>query len=514
MNKTLCVLLVVVVVIGLVGTVAFSQESGGTLTIALMAEPDGLNMILTPAAASFQIVMYNINEPLLRYTADRKIEPLLATSYEVADIGAETYCTFHLREGVRFHNGAPFTANDVKYTFDKLLDPKTASPNASLFSFVKEVGVIDPLTVRFVTQGAGAPLIGYLASAKGTGIIPAGSDMDALRTHPIGTGPFEFLEWTPGDHITLVRNSDYWQAGAPYLDKVICRFIPDQAASLAALRAGNVDLVDLMVGENALQIENDPALKVISGSQNLVQILAMNNSRPPFDNVLVRRAICYAINRAEIIAATDLKPEWGSPIGSHMTPLSPYYVDLVGRYPYDPDKARALLAQAGYPNGFSTTIYLPQPYEFHIRTGQIIADELREVGINCKLEILEWGQWLDRVYKQWDYDMTVIAHDVSIEPAANFTKGFEQAQEDGSSAYYWQYTNDYLRDLLARGRETNDLGERKVIYAMVQALISDDAVMAWIQVPHQLEGMNAKVMGYHILPLYVLDLGSIYWEGE
>ncbi|HDL85777.1 MAG TPA: hypothetical protein ENH11_05585, partial [Candidatus Acetothermia bacterium] len=183
MNKKSCVLLVIVVV-ALAGMAALSQTSGGTLTVALMAEPDGLNMILTPAAASFQIVMYNINEPLLRYTADRKIEPLLATSYEVTDHGKETYYTFHLRSGVVFHNGAPFTARDVKYTFDKLLDPKTASPNASLFSFVKEIDVIDSLTVRFVTQGAGAPLIGYLASAKGTGIIPAGSDMDALRTHP------------------------------------------------------------------------------------------------------------------------------------------------------------------------------------------------------------------------------------------------------------------------------------------------------------------------------------------
>jgi peptide/nickel transport system substrate-binding protein len=195
-----------------------------------------------------------------------------------------------------------------------------------------------------------------------------------------------------------------------------------------------------------------------------------------------------------------------------MTPISPYYVDLVGRYPYNPEKARALLNQAGYPNGFSTTIYLPQPYEFHIRTGQIIADQLRQIGVDCKLEIVEWGQWLDRVYKQWDYDMTVIADDVAIEPAASFSKGFERAQEDGSSAYYWQYTNYFLRELLDQGRKTSDLEKRRIIYAMVQTLISDDAVMAWIQVPHQLEGMNARLMGYHILPLYVLDLQSIYWQ--
>ncbi len=504
--------ILILAVMATAGVALVATGAGGTLTIAVQAEPDGLNLILTPAAASYQIVMYNITEPLLRYNADGKIVPLLATSYEVEAHGDETYYKFHLRNGVVFHNGQPLTAEDVKYTFDTLLDPKTASPNASLFSFVREIDVLDPLTVRFITDGAGAPLIGYLASSKGTGIIPAGSDMTALKSHPIGTGPFAFSEWLPGDHLTLVRNKTYWQAGVPSLDRVIVKFIPDQAASLAALRAGDVDLVDRMVGENALQIENDSSLKVISGPQNIVQILAMNDARPPFDNVLVRRAICYAINRDEIIAATDLKPEWGSPVGSHMTPLSPYYVDLVGMYPYDPAKARALLAQAGYPNGFNTTIYLPQPYEFHIRTGQIIADELRDVGINCKLVILEWGKWLDQVYNQWDYDMTVIADDLGVEPAANFTKGFERAQPDGSSAYYWQYTNYYLRDLLARGRDTNDPNERRAIYAMVQTLIADDAVMAWIQVPHQLEGMNAKLMGYHVLPVYVLDLSSLYWE--
>lgn len=510
--RTLLAAFVLTFALSMVGVPGLSQTSGGTLTVALMAEPDGLNLILTPAAASLQIVMYNINEPLLRYSADRSIQPLLATSYEVEDKGDETYYTFYLRSGVTFHNGAAFTASDVKYTFDSLLDPENVSPNASVFSFVKQVEAIDPLTVRFITEGAGSPLIGYLASAKGTGIIPFGSSMNDLRTNPIGTGPFVFKEWTPGDHITLVRNENYWQPGVPYLEEVVCKFIPDQAASLAALRAGDVDLVDRMVGESALQIEDDPNLKIVSGPQNLVQILAMNDARPPFDNVLVRRAICYAINREEIIKATNLKAEWGSPVGSHMTPISPYYVDLVGRYPYNPEKARALLEQAGHPDGFSTTIYLPQPYEFHIRTGQIIADQLRQIGVDCKLEIVEWGQWLDRVYKQWDYDMTVIADDVAIEPAASFSKGFERAQEDGSSAYYWQYTNYFLRELLDQGRKTSDLEKRRIIYAMVQTLISDDAVMAWIQVPHQLEGMNARLMGYHILPLYVLDLQSIYWQ--
>lgn len=501
----------IIIMAGL-SSLATAQTTGGTLTVAVQAEPDGLNLILTPATASYQLVMYNIAEPLMRYTADRELVPLLATSYEVNEVDSGAEYTFHLRSGVVFHNGQPFTAEDVKYTFDTLLDPDTASPNASPFAYIKEVVVVDTTTVKFITEGKAASLVGYLASGKGTGIIPWGSDMEALRSHPIGTGPFMFSQWIPGDCLILVRNPNYWKPGVPYLDKAIFKIIPAQAASLAALMSGDVDFVDRMVAENAIQIENDPRFKIVSGPQNLAQILAMNHARSPFDNVLVRRAIYYAIDRDEIITATDLKPEWGSPIASHMTPMNPYYVDLTGMYPHDPSKARELLAQAGYPNGFDTTIYLPLPYQLHVRTGEIIADQLREVGINCKLEIVEWGIWLDKVYEQWDYDMTVIGHDQGLEPAANFAKGFTRVNDDGTSAYYWQYTNYFLRELLDRGNETFNVNERKMIYAMAQTLIADDAVLIWIQDPHQLEGMRSGVMGYRILPMYVFDLAPIYLE--
>lgn len=506
------------VILGLLALVALfniagpAGQGGGTLIIAVPAEPPGLNLILTPAAASLRMMMYNVYEPLLRYTPEGKIIPLLATSWEVREVEGGAEYTFHLRQGVRFHNGKSLTAADVKYTFDRLLDPETASPNAEPFSFVKGVVVVDDYTVKFITAGRGAPLLGYLASSKGAGIIPQGSEMEELKSHPIGTGPFKFGEWAPGDHITLLKNEDYWQEGLPKLDEVVFKFIPDQAAALAALLAGDVDFIDLMSAENAVQIEDDPRFKLVSAPQNLVQVLVMNNSRPPFDNVLVRRAINYAIDREEIIAAVDLRPEWGSPVASHLCPSNPYYVDLTGLYPHDPERARALLAQAGYPDGFATTIFLPQPYELHIHTGEVIADELAEVGIEAKLEIIEWGRWLNQVYTNWDYDMTVIAHDQGPEPAGNFTKALERAQEDGSSAYYWQYTNYYLRELLKRGRETLDESERKVIYAMVQTILADDAALAWIQCPRLLEGMRAEVQGVQPLPLYVLELAPLYLE--
>ena len=494
----------------LMGGFTYAQTPGGTLQVAVQGEPLGLNLILTPSAETYQLLMYNVVEPLLRYTADGDLVPLLAQSYEIEETESGARYMFYLRSGVVFHNGKPFTAYDVKYTFDRLLDPEIASPNAAPFSFLRDVEIIDDLTVRFVTEGKAAPLLGYLASNKGVGIIPTGSDMEELKAHPIGTGPFAFAEWVPGDHLTLVKNGHYWKEGSPYLDEVIVKFIPDQAASLAALLAGDVHMIDKMVSENALVLERNPRFKVSAGSMNTPQLLAINNARPPFDNVLVRRALCYAIDRDEIIAGTVARPEWGTPIGSHMSPLNPFYVDLVGMYPHDPEYARQLLAQAGYPNGFQTTLYLPQPFEFHIRTGEIIADQLREVGIDCSLQVLEWGQWIERVYSQWDYDMTVIGHDQGVEPAVNFTKSFERVQADGSSGYYFQYSNPFVRELLARGKETFDIAERKTIYAMVQTIIASDAMAVWIQDIPQFEGMRSGVMGYRQLPIYVLDLARLY----
>jgi len=514
MYRCCLILLLMTIALGLFGGASNAQSPAGTLRVAVQGEPLGLNLILTPSAETYQILMYNVVEPLLRYTEDGELVPLLATGYEVEETETGAQYTFRLRSGVKFHTGEPLTAEAVRYTFDRLLDPAVASPNAAPFAFLREVVVLDELTVRFVTDGKASPLLGYLASGKGAGIIPVGSDMEALRTHPIGTGPFEFDEWVPGDHISLDRNLDYWRQGSPRLDKVIIKFIPDQAVSLAALLAGDVDLVDKMVAESAKQLEGDPRFKVVAGPMNVPQLLAMNNARAPFDNVLVRRAISYAVDRAEIIAGTVGRMQWGSPIGSHMGPLNPYYVDLVSMYPHDPTRARQLLAQAGYPDGFETKIYLPQPFEFHIHTGEIIADQLREVGIRCQLEVLEWGQWIERVYRQWDYDMTVIGDDQGIEPAVNFTKPFERIDEAGRSTYYFQYTNPFLRRLLVQGRDTFDVEKRKVIYAMVQTIIASDAVAVWIQDIPQFEAMRAQVMGYRQLPIYVLDLAPIYLENQ
>ena len=493
-------------------TVCLAQGAADTLTVAVQGEPLGLNLILTPSAETYQLMMYNVVEPLLRYTPEGELVPLLAAAYEMEETEGGALYTFGLRPGVVFHNGNQLTAADVKYTFDSLLDPEIASPNAAPFSFVKKVEIVDEMTVRFETEGKAAPLLGYLAANKGVGIIPHGSAMEALQVDPIGTGPFTFAEWIAGDHLTLEKNNSYWRNDLPHLDRVIVRFIPDQAASLAALRAGDVDMVDKMISENALALEQDSRFTVIVDSMNTPQLLVMNNSRAPFDNVLVRRAICYAIDREEIIEATVGRPEWGTPIGSHMSPLNPFYVDLVGMYPHDPQRAKDLLVQAGYPAGFKTTVFLPQPFEFHVRTGEVIADQLAEVGIESSLQVVEWGQWIERVYSQWDYDLTVIGHDQGVEPAVNFSKPFERLTEDGSSAYYFQYSNPFVRELLERGKETLEESERKVIYGLVQTIIASDAMAVWIQDIPQFEGMRSEVKGYHQLPIYVLDLAPIYLD--
>jgi len=488
---------------------AAAAEGAGVLTVAVQGEPQGLNLILTPAADSYQIVMYNIIETLLRYTPEGELVPWLASGYEVDEVGEETWYTFTLRSDVLFHDGTSLEADDVKYTFGRLLDPIVASPNAANFEFVERIEVLGPQVVRFVTGGRAAPFLGYLASAKGAGIVPEGADMDALRTAPVGTGPFLLKEWVPGDHLTLAKNDAYWRPGVPALDEVRVRFVPDPAAMLAALRAGDIDLADKMLPEHALELAGDERFTVATGSMNTVQLLALNHARSPFDNILVRRAIYHAIDRDEIIEVTVGRRDWGAPLGSHLVVPNPYYVDLVDMYPHDPERARRLLAQAGYPDGFETTLYLPSVYEFHVRAGELIAAQLAEVGIRVSIDLIDFAQWLDLVYTQWDYDMTVIGHDQGPEPAAALAKPLERLRDDGSPGYYFQYGSPYVRGLLSRAKDTFDIGERKILYAMVQTAIASDVMAVWLQDIPQFEVMRREVSGFVRLPMYLIDFSTL-----
>ncbi len=482
---------------------ALGGATDNSIVIAVPDEPPCLDPTTNAAAAIDQILNQNVYEGLVRVNPKGEIEPALAESYEVSSDGL-TY-TFHLRHGVLFHNGEPFTAKDVLATFTRDMNKEYGHPHPEYYAHIKKIETPDPYTVIFHLDQVDAAFISLLALGDSV-ILPANLPSD-IKNHPVGTGPFKFVEWKLGDHLTLARFPKYYQKGVPKLDRVTFRFMPDQASALAALLSGGVDIVARVSAEIALGVKDNQQITTVAGPQNLVQLLAINNARVPFNDLRIRQAIAYALNRSEIIQGSMFG--YGTPIGTHLTPANPYYVDLTGLYPYDPSKARALLAAAGYPNGFSTTLTLPQNYAIHVRTGEIIADQLSRVGIKAKIELIDWGQWLSRVYHQADYDLTVIGHIGKLDPGLMLT-GYSRERKD----YYFRrgYDNPKLDDLLDLGMRTLDKAKRKKIYAQAEEIIARDVVNYFIQDPDQIFLLKKGITGFSLYPIYLINVAALSWS--
>ena len=296
-----------------------------------------------------------------------------------------------------------------------------------------------------------------------------------------------------------MRNDAYWGA-APALARVTFQVIPDAAAQVQALLAGDIDAFPNMgAPETLAQFEADPAFTVAIGTSEGETILSMNNARPPLDDVRVRRAIAHAINRQDIVDGAYFG--YGTPIGSHFAPHHPAYVDLTGIYPYDPEKARALLAEAGHADGLTLSLILPPP-TYARRGGEIIASQLAEVGITCEIEPVEWAQWLDGVFKATNYDLTIVSHTEPLDIGIY-----------GRDTYYFNYHSEPLRALLAEIADTPDEAARYALYGDAQRLIAEDSPVAFLFQLPWLGVWNSKLEGLWVnRPIQANDMTGVSWE--
>lgn len=477
-------------------------QMGGMLTVAVPSEPPGLNPTTNTAADIDRIVYNNIYEGLLKLDRNGDVVPGLAKALpEVSDDGLTW--TFELREDVTFHDGSDLTAEDVVATMERNMTSDEI-PNPQYYDAIESVSAVDEHTVQFTLSERDAKF--QFDLARGDSVILPDGGGEALQSEPNGTGPFQFVEWVRGDHVTLERNPDYYGTDAngnrlPYLDRVEFRFIPDASAQIAALRAGDVDAIGYDLSpSNAQQLDQAPNFKVLNGVTTTDVILAMNNSREPFDDVRVRRAVSYAIDRQELIEGAMFG--FGSPIGAHMSPINPRYVDLTSRYGHDPEQAQALLEDAGHGDGLDVTLQLPQQFGYAVRSGEIIAQQLGEVGINVEIQVIDFGQWVDRVFSNADYDLSIIGHaeafDISI-----------YANPD----YYFQYDNPRLQDIIARAERTSDLEEQKKLYAIAQWIIADDAVNGYLFELPSLPAMRTDVQGWwEDYPVPALDVTEVWMD--
>lgn len=470
---------------------ALAQDS---ITIAMQLEPPNLDPTGGAAEAIDSVVYLNIFEGLTRFTSDGSVVPGLAGSWGISDDGL-TY-TFTLRDGVTFHDGSILDAEDVKFSLDRARAEDSTNAQKGLFAQIADVTVIDPRTVQVtLSQPNGAFLFNM---AWGDAVIVAPETAATNATNPVGTGPYRFGRWVQGDRIELVRAEGYWGT-EPALAAATFRFISDPSAAFAAVMAGDVDVFSgYPAPENLVQFAADPRFQVITGSTEGETILAMNNRQAPFDNPLVRQAVTHAVDRQVIIDGAMFG--FGTPIGTHFAPHNPAYLDLTAQSAHDPDRARALLAEAGLPDGFATTMKLPPP-SYARRGGEIIAAQLREVGIDVQITNVEWAQWLEEVFTAKNYGLTIVSHTEPMDIGIY-----------GNPDYYFQYDSAEFRAIMEELTATTDPEGRTALMQAAQQRIADDYVNAYLFQLAALTVAKAEVQGlWPNAPVAAMDLSGISW---
>lgn len=463
------------------------------ITLGMVLEPPNLDPTAGAAAAIDEVVYANIYEGLTRFGPDGAVLPALAERWDISEDG--TVYTFHLQGGVVFHDGSGFDAEDVKFSLDRARAEDSANAQKALFGGIASVEVLDPGTVQ-VTLAAPDGAFPF-KMAWGDAVIVAPESAAELATKPVGTGPFAFGEWVQGDHVTLTAFPGYWGA-KPALRQATFRFISDPTAAFAAMMAGDVDAFpNFPAPETLPQLEADPRFKVIVGSTEGETILAMNNRKAPLDNVKLREAIAHAINRQDVIDGAMFG--YGTPIGTHFAPHNPDYVDLTELSAYDPERAKALLAEAGVTD-LTLRLALPPP-TYARRGGEIIAAQLAAVGIRTEITNLEWAQWLEQVFKGRDFDLTIISH---TEPAdINI-----YARDD----YYFGYARPEFVALMETLDRTTDAAARSALLQDAQRMIAGDYVNAYLFQLAKTGVADARIEGlWENAPTQANDLTAVHW---
>ena len=471
--------------------------SGGTLNLRSTMEPTSLNSLLATYAYDFTPMQAMI-ECLYRKDENDVPQPAAAETIDVSDDGL-TY-TFHLREGVTFHNGQPLTSADVLYTYNNLAGMGGEKAVSSKFENVESFEATDDYTFVIKLK---EPSSGFL-SLNIIAVLPEGYEDQA--TAPVGTGPFKFVEYVPSQRVVLEKNPDYYDEDRmAQVDRVEFYIMTDSAAVVSALQSGTLDIAsvnadDAAVLEGQYDIYNSP--------QNMVQIFAMNNSVAPFDDVRVRQAINYAIDKDQIIDsvfggyATKLYTNFSPVMGVY------YNEELEGSYDTDVEKAKELLKEAGLEDGFTFTITAPANYQAHIDTAQIIAQQLQQVGITANIETMEWATWLEDVYGNAQYEATIVGLTGKLDPDAVLGR-FKTTYPKN----FFKFSNEEYDQLITSALTEQDEQTRIDDYKRCQEILTEQAAAAFISDPNLVVACRKDLKGYTFYPVTFHDMTKLYYEG-
>ena len=475
---------------------ALAQKRKDAVALAMTLEPPGLDPTAGAASAIAEIVHYNIFETLTKINADGVVTPLLAESWEVSP-DLKTY-TFKLRRGVKFQNGEPFNAAAVKFSFERAAGEKSTNKDKRTFASMESVAAVDDHTVVIINKELNPDFLFLMGQA--TAIVVEPKSVDTNATKPVGTGPYRLETWSKGASVTLAKWPEYRSAASIKMNKVTFRFISDPAAQVAALLSGDVDAFPRVAAARSLeQFKSDPRFQVIISGSRAKTIVALNNKKKPLDDVRVRRAIAAAIDRKAVIqGAAD---GFGVPIGSHYVPGAFGFVDTTAINPFNPDKAKALLSEAGIKTPLELSLILP-PVPYARQGGEVIAAQLAKVGIVAKLQNVEWAQWLSGVYGNKNYDMTIISH---VEPfdLGNFAK----------PGYYWGYESAKFNELYNQINNAPRAADRAKLLGDAQRMLANDAVHAFLYQPQWITVARKGLRGmWKDMPVFVNDVGALSWS--
>lgn len=438
-------------------------------------------------------VVFNLYEGLVKPTSDGGFIAAVASDYTISD-DAKTY-TFTLRDGITFHDGTPVTIEDVKYSIDRYAEIQGES--SAFSSLVDSVEVQDDKTLVVNLKESYSEFLPMMTIA----IIPQ-SNEDPVG-NPIGTGPFKYVSYTPGQNLELEKYDGYWQEGVPSLDSVEFKFIADVDTAFVELQAGTIDILKYLTSAQAETLGDD--YNIVQGSMNLVHAMYLNSAYEPLSKTEVRQALCYAVDRDAI--NNFIFGGKSHIIGSHMIPaMSKYYEpEAETVYSYDPEKAKELLADAGYADGFDLEITVPSSYSQHVDSAQIIADELSQVGINVTLNQVEWSTWLQDVYKGGNFQATVIGFDGTLAPSDWLKK---YVTDDAKNFMY--YSNTEYDDVFNTAYTTVDDDVKVENYKKAQMILAEDAAAVYIEDPANLVAVSKKFGGYTFYPTAAEDMSLLY----
>lgn len=445
-------------------------------------------------AAGTEEILFNMYDGLVNPDSEGNLVDALAESHTISEDG-RVY-TFTLRQNVKFHDGSLVTAEDVKYSIDRCADTSNGGPLVAAFSAIESVNILDDRTVEVVLKEPDMDFLPYMTNA----VIPKANANP--ESNPIGTGAYKFSSRAPQEYFIMEKFDDYWGTPAN-IDKVTLKVIANTDAIVTNLNGGAIDMFYRVTLAQAQQLSDD--FEVLEGTQNLVQAMYLNNAAKPFDDIRVRQALCYAVDPQGIMdIMSDGK---GTQVGTSMIPaMKKYYMEELNHlYDDDLDKAKELLAEAGYPDGFSFTLTVPSNYQQHVDCAQIIVEQLKRINVTVNIQLVEWETWLSDVYKDRNYEATVVGLDASSLTAAAMLRRFEST----ASNNFVNYSNETYDEVFAKALSSVDEDEKTEYYKECERILAEDAVNVYIQDLPCFVALNKKYTGYEFYPLYLQNFAAL-----